>query len=295
MLVNILVMTTISIVTNVLGLRPYMTGYGIDYGQLMIFCLIWGMAGSFISLAMSRVMAKWMMGVKVIDPQTTDGRTRDVLEMVYRLSDQAGLPARPEVGIYESPEVNAFATGPTKSRALVAVSTGLLNRMNRDQVEGVIGHEIAHVANGDMVTMTLLQGIINAFVMFLARVIGYAIASSSRSSDDDRPNYMMQSIVTMVLEVFLSILGSIVVAAFSRWREFRADKGGARLAGRGKMIAALEALKSLHEIGPVVEPENQKAIAAFKISSRRSGWLALFSTHPDLDSRIEALKAVQVL
>ena len=295
MLVNILVMTTISIVTNVLGLRPYMTGYGIDYGQLMIFCLIWGMAGSFISLALSRVMAKWMMGVKVIDPQTTDARTRDVLEMVYRLSDQAGLPARPEVGIYESPEVNAFATGPTKSRALVAVSTGLLNRMNRDQVEGVLGHEIAHVANGDMVTMTLLQGIINAFVMFLARVIGYAIASSSRSSDDDRPNYMMQSIVTIVLEIFLSILGSIVVAAFSRWREFRADKGGARLAGRGKMIAALEALKSLHEIGPVVEPENQKAIAAFKISSRRSGWLALFSTHPDLDSRIEALKAIQVL
>ena len=295
MLVNILVMTTISIVTNLLGLRPYMNGYGIDYGQLMIFCLIWGMGGSLISLAMSRMMAKWMMGVKVIDPQATDGRTRDVLEMVYRLSDQAGLPARPEVGIYESPEVNAFATGPTKSRALVAVSTGLLNRMNRDQVEGVIGHEIAHVANGDMVTMTLLQGIINAFVMFLARVIGYAIASSSRSSDDDRPNYMMQSIVTMVLEIFLSILGSIVVAAFSRWREFRADKGGARLAGRGKMIAALEALKSLHEIGPVVEPENQKAIAAFKISSRRSGWLALFSTHPDLDSRIEALKAVQVL
>jgi len=295
MLVNILVMTTISIVTNLLGLRPYMTGYGIDYGQLMVFCLIWGMAGSLISLAMSRVMAKWMMGVQVIDSRTTDGRTRDILEMVYRLSDQAGLPARPEVGIYESPEVNAFATGPTKSRALVAVSTGLLNRMNRDQVEGVIGHEISHVANGDMVTMTLLQGVINAFVMFLARVIGYAIASSSRSSDDDRPNYMMQSIVTMVLEIFLSILGSIVVAAFSRWREFRADKGGARLAGRGKMIAALEALKSLHEIGPAVEPENQKAIAAFKISSRRSGWLALFSTHPDLDSRIEALKAVQVL
>jgi heat shock protein HtpX len=294
MMVNILVMTTISIVTNLLGLRGYLTPYGIDYGQLMIFCLIWGFGGALISLALSRVMAKWMMGVQLIDETTTNPQLREVVSMVYRLADQAGLPARPQVGFYESPEVNAFATGPTKSRALVAVSSGLLNRMKRDEVEGVIGHEIAHVANGDMVTMTLIQGVINAFVMFIARVIGYAITSATRSDENERPSYMMQSMVTMVLEIFLSILGSIVVAAFSRWREYRADKGGATLAGRGKMIAALEALKTLHNIGPAVEPEGQKAIAAFKISSRRGAFLSLFSTHPDLDDRIQALKASQV-
>lgn len=287
-------MTTISIVTSLLGLRGYITPYGIDYTQLMAFCLVWGMSGAFISLALSRMMAKWMMGVQVIDPSVADPRLRELVSMVYRLSDQAGLPARPEVGFYESSEVNAFATGPTKSRSLVAVSTGLLNRMNRDEVEGVIGHEIAHVANGDMVTMTLLQGVINAFVMFLARIIGFAIANATRSNEDERPSYFLQTMVTMVLEIFLSILGSIVVAWFSRWREFRADKGGASLAGRGKMIAALQALKSLHEIGPRYEPENEKAIAAFKISSRRGGFLALFSTHPDLDDRIAALKAAQI-
>jgi heat shock protein HtpX len=291
MLVNILVMTTISIVTNMLGLRAYMTPYGIDYGQLMVFCLLWGFGGALISLALSRVMAKWMMGVKIIDPNTTDPRLRDLVSMVYRLSDQAGLPQKPQVGLYDSAEVNAFATGPTKARSLVAVSTGLLNRMNRDEVEGVIGHEVAHVANGDMVTMTLVQGVINAFVMFLARIISFAIVNASRSNNEERPSFMLQAMITMALEIFLSILGSIVVAWFSRWREYRADKGGANLAGRGKMIAALKALKSLHNIGPQFEPESQKAMAAFKISSRRSGFLALFSTHPDLDDRIAALES----
>jgi heat shock protein HtpX len=293
MAVNILVMTTISLFTSVLGLRGYLTPYGIDYSQLMVFCLIWGFGGALISLALSRVMAKWMMGVQLIDDTTTNPQLREVVSMVYRLADQAGLPARPQVGYYDSPEVNAFATGPTKSKALVAVSTGLLNRMKREEVEGVIGHEIAHVANGDMVTMTLIQGVINAFVMFIARVIGYAVANATRSNDNERPSYMLQTVVTMVLEICLSILGSIVVAAFSRWREYRADRGGAALAGRGKMIAALEALKSLHNVGPDVEPEGQKAIAAFKISSRRGGFISLFSTHPDLDDRIQALKAAQ--
>ncbi len=293
MLVNILVMTTISIVTNMFGLTGYLSSTGIDYGQLMVFCLIWGMSGAFISLAMSRKMAKWMMGVQIIDETTQEPRLRELVNLVYRLSEQAGLPAKPQVGYYNSAEVNAFATGPTKARALVAVSTGLLERMNAEQMEGVIGHEIAHVANGDMVTMTLLQGVINAFVMFLARVISYAITSGSRSDDDERPSYMMQSLVTIGLEIVLSILGSIVVAWFSRWREFRADAGGAKIAGYPKMIAALEALKSLHNFGPEVEPANQKAVAAFKISSRKSGWLSLFSTHPDLDKRISALQSNQ--
>ncbi len=294
LVVNVLVMMTISIVTNLLGLRGYMTPYGIDYGQLMAFCLIWGMAGSLVSLMLSKVMAKWMMGVKIIDPNVSDPRLRELVSMVYRLADQAGLSSRPEVGVYESPEVNAFATGPTKSNALVAVSTGLLQRMNRDEVEGVIGHEIAHVANGDMVTMTLIQGIINAFVMFFARIIGYAVANAMRSNDNERPSYMVQTIVTFALDILLSLLGSIVVAWFSRWREFRADRGGAQLAGRGKMIAALESLKALHNAGPQYESENQEAIAALKISSRRGGFLALLSTHPDLDDRIAALRAAQL-
>jgi heat shock protein HtpX len=293
MLVNILVMTTISIVTNLFGLTGYMTQAGIDYGQLMVFCLIWGMSGAFISLVLSRKMAKWMMGVQLVDETEQNPRLRELVSTVYRLAEEAGLPAKPEVGFYNSAEVNAFATGPTKARALVAVSTGLLDRMNKEELEGVIGHEIAHVANGDMVTMTLLQGVINAFVMFLARVISYAITSGSRSDDEERPSYMMQSLVTMGLEIALSVLGSIVVAWFSRWREFRADAGGAKIAGYPKMIAALEALKSLHNYGPEVEPANQQAVAAFKISSRKGGWLSLFSTHPDLDKRILALQSNQ--
>ncbi len=293
MLVNILVMTTISIVTSMFGLTGYLTQAGIDYGQLMVFCLIWGMSGALISLALSRKMAKWMMGVQLVDEKSQDPRLRELALTVYRLAEQAGLPAKPEVGFYNSAEVNAFATGPTKARALVAVSTGLLERMSKEELEGVVGHEIAHVANGDMVTMTLLQGVINAFVMFLARVISYAITSGSRSNDEERPSYMMQSLVTMALEITLSILGSIVVAKFSRWREFRADAGGAKIAGYPKMIAALEALKSLHNYGPEVEPANQKAVAAFKISSRKGGWLSLFSTHPDLDKRILALQSTQ--
>src|SRR4029453_4221090 len=227
---NILVMLTISIVLQVLGLRYGMSAYGIDYRELMLFCLVWGMAGSLISLALSRVMAKHMMGVQVISPDTRDPNERALLDMVHTLARGAGLPAMPEVGYYDSPEVNAFATGPTKSRALVAVSTGLLQRMDRDQVEGVLGHEITHVANGDMVTMTLLQGIVNAFVMFFARVIAFVVTQSMRSES----RRMVQYLITFVLEIALSILGFMVVAAFSRWREFPAESGGGQLAGPHK-------------------------------------------------------------
>src|SRR4051794_33069246 len=183
---NFVVMITISVILSVLGIRGYITSAGIDYSQLMAFCLVWGMGGAFISLALSRVMAKWMMGVQVIDPNTRDPDLQQLLQTVYQLSRSAHLPALPEVGIYDSPEVNAFATGPTKSRALVAVSTGLLSRMSQDELEGVLGHEIAHVANGDMVTMTLLQGVVNAFAMFLSRAIAFAIAQSMRGDRDDR-------------------------------------------------------------------------------------------------------------
>jgi heat shock protein HtpX len=288
--VNVLVMITISFILNLLGVRPYLNAYGLDYQALAIFCLVWGMGGSFISLALSRVMAKWMMGVKVIDPQTHDATLQDLVQTVHNLAKSAGLPKMPEVGIYESPEVNAFATGPTKSRALVAVSSGLLQRMGRAEVEGVLSHEIAHVANGDMVTMTLVQGIVNAFVMFLSRVLAFAISQAMRSERDrdSGPNYMVMHMITFVLEMVFMVLGSIVVAWFSRYREFRADAGGARLAGRDKMVSALQALRRTYELADV---EAKPAVQSLKISSHAGGFLRLFSTHPPLEERIARLQS----
>ena len=184
-LTNILVVVTISIVVGILGSVFHVNLYGNNYTSLFLLCLVWGMGGAFISLAMSRIMAKWMMGVHVIDSRNP-GEFRDLVNTVHELAQKAGLPAMPQVGVYDSSEVNAFATGPSKSRSLVAVSTGLLQRMNQDQIEGVLGHEIAHISNGDMVTMTLIQGVINAFVMFFARIVAFAISSALRGKDSDR-------------------------------------------------------------------------------------------------------------
>lgn len=286
--VNAAVMLTISVILNVLGVRPYLTAQGIDYNSLMIFCLIWGMGGAFISLGLSRVMAKWMMGVQIIPENTQDPALRELLHTVHELARAARLPKMPEVGIYDSPEVNAFATGPSKSRSLVAVSSGLLNRMNSHEVKGVLGHEVAHIANGDMVTMTLIQGVVNAFVMFLARVIAYAITMSGRNDGEERSGTPVSYyIVQFVLEMAFMVLGSIVVAWFSRLREYRADAGGARLAGRDNMIQALQGLKRTFED---VDPSEQPAVQALKISSRPGGIMQLFSTHPPLEERIERLQ-----
>jgi len=290
--VNILVVASVEILLHIFNVQPYLSAQGLDYNSLLWFCLIWGMAGSLISLSLSRIMAKWMMGVQVIDPNTRDENLQSVLQTVYTLAKGAHLSTMPEVGIYDSPELNAFATGPSKKRALVAVSTGLLNRMNQEQIEGVLGHEITHIANGDMVTMTLIQGVVNAFVMFLSRVLAFAIAQALRGDRDDRDrgmSYGMQFAVQMVLEIVFMILGSMVVAAFSRWREFRADQGGARLAGRENMISALEALQRTYDS---VDTGAQPAVQALKISSRPRGALRFFSTHPPLDVRIARLQAM---
>lgn len=292
LLVNILVVTTISLILNLLGVRPYLNAYGMDYQSLAVFCLIWGMGGALISLAMSRMMAKWMMGVKIIPEDTRDPVLRELVQTVHSLARAAHLPAMPEVGIYDSPEVNAFATGPSKSRSLVAVSSGLLQRMNAAEVKGVLGHEVAHIANGDMVTMTLIQGVVNAFVMFLARAIAFAI-TSTRDSRDSREGSSFGSyyLVQFVLEIVFMILGSMVVAWFSRYREYRADAGGAQLAGRPNMIQALEGLNRTFN---VVDPEvaaSSSAVQALKISSRPSNWMRLFSTHPPLEERIARLKS----
>ena len=287
--VNILVMLTVSFLLNLFGVQPYLTSKGLNIQALMTFCLIWGMGGAFISLALSKIMAKWLMGVKVIDPQTTSSTERRLLEMVYKLARDAGIP-NPEVGIYESPEVNAFATGPTRSRSLIAVSRGLLQRMGANEIEGVLGHEVTHIANGDMVTMTLLQGVINAFVMFLARVLAYVILRSGKREDSSSPSPFAYMMLVFGLEIVFMILGSTVIAWFSRYREFRADAGGARLAGKQKMIAALEALQAIH--GPAeaqAAAQQQPAFQAMKISSS-SKFLHLFASHPPLEARIARLK-----
>lgn len=290
--VNFLVLMTISIVIKLLGIEPYLGRTGINYSSLMAFCLIWGMGGAFISLMLSKVMAKWMMGVELIDPMTTNADLRELVSIVHRLARQAGITKMPDVGIYESPEVNAFATGPSKNNSLVAVSSGLLARMDRGAIEGVLGHEISHVANGDMVTMTLLQGVVNAFVMFLARVVAFALDNFLRG---DRENgrglgpfaYMA---TVWILEIVFAALGMIVVASFSRWREYRADAGGARLAGRDRMVGALRSLQRALEINMSPESQTAPSFANFKISPNKGSFVALFASHPPLEERIARLE-----
>jgi heat shock protein HtpX len=288
--VNILVMITITVILGLLRVGNYFPRGGL--AGLAVFCLVWGFAGSFISLALSRLMAKWMMGVQVIPPETSDPTLQRLVQMVHGLARAAGLPKLPEVGIYESDEVNAFATGPTRSRALVAVSSGLLQRMGSREVEGVLGHEVTHVANGDMVTMTLIQGVINSFVLFLSRVLAFVISQALRSRDDrDSGGGMLQWLLVMVFQIVFSILGSMVVFWFSRWREFRADAGGARLAGRENMIGALRALQRLHEPDlAAAEAQQHPAFQALKISGPRRGLGVLFMSHPPLEERIARLE-----
>jgi heat shock protein HtpX len=283
MSVNILIIVTLSVVMSLLGVQPYLDAKRINYQSLIIFCVLWGFGGAFISLALSRIMAKWMMGVKIIDRQTNDAELRNLVFKVHSFARKAGIQKMPEVGIYEANDLNAFATGPTKNRSLVAVSTGLLANMNENELDGVLAHEVAHIANGDMVTMTLIQGIVNAFVMFLARVIGFF--ASQFVAEDKRS--IVQFGIVIALEIALGILGMIVVSAFSRLREYRADAGGASLSSRDNMISALERLKANFQIP---DTDSRPAIASLKISGKAGGFLKLFSTHPDLDDRINRLK-----
>jgi heat shock protein HtpX len=285
LLTNLVVIVTVSVLLHVLGIGNYVKDGGLDYGTLAAFCAVWGFAGAFISLAISRWVAKWTMNIQVIDPDNPQTQEeRWLVERVHDLSRKAGLLHMPEVGYYQSDEVNAFATGPSKKRSLVAVSTGLMGRMDRRGVEGVLGHEVAHIANGDMVTMTLIQGVINAFVMFIARVIAFAVMQFLASRSNEAPPAWIQPVVVIVLEIVLSVVGMMVVAWFSRQREYRADIGGADLAGRQNMIAALSALKAVYG----VVPNDGRGTPAMKISG--GGMLKLFSTHPDLDDRIARLQ-----
>jgi len=283
-LTNLLVMLTIGIILSVFGVGSYLNeSGGIDFSALLVFSAIVGFTGAFISLAMSRWMAKMMMGVQVLDPRANlSAGERQIVEMVHRLSRAAGLTYMPEVGIYESHEVNAFATGPSKKRSLVAVSTGLLNELDEDAVEAIIAHEVAHVVNGDMVTMTLLQGVVNTFVVFLSRIAAWAV---SRLVKEELAG-IVHFIAVIVFQIAFSILGSLVVLAYSRYREFHADAGGAHLAGRDKMIHALRGLKAYQDR---MQGSQQTAISTLQISGKKRS--PLFSTHPDLEERIRRLQA----
>jgi heat shock protein HtpX len=287
-LLNLSVVFVISIVLSLFDVRPYLNAHGIDYSSLLIFCFIWGMTGALISLCLSRMSAKWMMNIKPIAPNTNDPQEKHLLETTYRLCRKANFKVMPEVGIYHSPEVNAFATGPTKNRSLIAVSSGLLQRMNQEELEGVIGHEITHITNGDMITMTLLQGVVNAFVMFLARVLAIALSGLSRGQNRQRSGQLTYHLLVYLFQFVFMILGSLIIAAYSRMREFRADLGGSRLAGKQSMIASLKKLLAVQNIK---DPAENPALAAFKISHPKQKELSrLFATHPPLEERIEQLE-----
>lgn len=290
MLVNIAIMVMLNIVINILGLNNYITSSGLNYPSLMLFCLFWGMGGAFISLLISKRMAIWTMRLRILDENSYHQEERRLVQTVHRLAQSANLSKMPTVAIYDSPEVNAFATGPSKSNSLVAVSTGLLSSMSSQEVDGVLGHEISHIANGDMVTMTLLQGVLNAFVMFFAKVLAWAVASAlNKSSDEDsRPSFFLTFAIEMVLQIVFGIGASLVVAWFSRFREYRADAGGANLAGKAAMIRALQRLQSVSQVE--VDDSRSQAMQNFKISGGKSNFLALFATHPPLSDRIRALQ-----
>lgn len=279
---NLAIVLVLSVSMRLLGIAPYLQASGIDPGALLVFAAVMGFGGSLISLAMSKWSAKMAMGVQVIEAPANSTEFW-LVETVRKQAEKAGI-GMPEVGIYDSPEVNAFATGMNRDNALVAVSTGLLQQMTRQEAEAVLGHEISHVANGDMVTLALIQGVVNTFVIVLSRVVGHFIDRVVFKTERGHgPAFYITSIVAQIV---FGILASIIVFWFSRQREFRADAGSARLAGREKMIAALEKLK--RNSGPAQLPEQ---IAAFGISGAKGqGIKRLFMTHPPLDERIDALK-----
>jgi len=290
LLTNVAVLIVIGIVVHLAGVDRWLTARGLNLTMLLAFSAIIGFTGSFISLAISKWIAKMAYGIHVIHKPENEGE-RWLLATVGNYARQTGI-AMPEVGIYESPEANAFATGPTRNNALVAVSTGLLDKMTEREVEGVLAHEVAHIANGDMVTMTLLQGVLNTFVVFLSRVIGFVVDMALKRENDRGPGigYFLGWFLSQIL---LSILATMIIMAYSRRREFRADAMGAHLAGRDAMISALRRLKAIMEGGGVLD-DRSPAISAFKINNRSGGFLALFASHPPLEERIAALERMSI-
>jgi heat shock protein HtpX len=276
---NLAVMVVLGVVASLLGVNRYLTANGLDLGALMGFSLLMGFGGAFISLLMSKPIAKWSTGARIINqPQTADEAW--IVQTVQKFADKSGI-TMPEVGIYDAPP-NAFATGAFKNSALVAVSTGLLQSMSREEVEAVIGHEIAHVANGDMVTMTLIQGVMNTFVVFISRVVGYFVDKVILKNDREGPGigYM---VTTIVMDILLGVLAAMIVAWFSRQREFRADAGAASLMGRKQPM-----MNALARLGGLTPGELPKTMAAMGIAG---GIGKFFSTHPPIEERIARLQS----
>jgi heat shock protein HtpX len=280
---NIAIMVVLSIVVSIFGLDRYLTREGLNLQALLLFSAVLGFGGAFISLLISKWMAKASMGVRVITEPRTEAE-QWLVNTVRQQAEAAGI-GMPEVGIFDSPDPNAFATGANKNNALVAVSTGLLNNMRRNEVEAVLGHEVSHVANGDMVTLTLIQGVMNTFVFFLARVIGFIVDRVLLKNERDGVGIGYIATV-IVAQIVLGILAGMIVAWFSRQREFRADAGGAHLAGTSSMVGALEALRRVHS--PTALPEKMQAFGIR--SGPPQGWQKLFMSHPPIEERIAALR-----
>jgi heat shock protein HtpX len=284
-LTNVAVIVVVSIVARLLGLDRVLEANGANWSSVLAFCALFGFGGAFFSLLISKWSAKRMMGVRVIE-QPANSTEQWLVDTVRAQAQQMGI-GMPEVGIFDSPEPNAFATGASKDKALVAVSTGLLQHMSRQEVEAVLGHEVGHVANGDMVTLTLIQGVVNTFVMFFARVVGQFVDRAILKNENGHG--VGYFVTVIVAEIVFGLLASIIVAWFSRQREFRADAAGARLAGTNSMVGALEALKRVHN--PQALPDK---MAAFGISGGvGSGFKKLFMSHPPLDERIAALRSAR--
>jgi len=281
LITNLAILMVLSIVLRILGVEPYITPYGLNYQSLLIFAAVFGMGGSFISLALSKWSAKRLTRAQVITTPSNDTE-RWLVSTVTELASKSGI-GMPEVAVYPSDDMNAFATGMKRNNALVAVSTGMLRRMDREKIRAVLAHEIAHVKNGDMVTLALIQGVVNTFVIFFARVIGYTV--DRVIFKNERGHGIGFWITTIIAEMMLAILASIIVFWFSRRREYRADSGSADLVGKKPMIGALESLKA-----SIQQPHLPDQMAAFGISgNKKRGLAALFATHPDLDDRINAL------
>ena len=282
-LTNLAVVLVLGVVASVLGVNRFLTANGLDLGALLGFALIMGFGGAFISLLISKPVAKWSSGVQLInEPRNADEAW--IVDTVRRLSEKAGI-GMPEVGIFQG-EPNAFATGAFKNNALVAVSTGLLQGMTRDEVEAVLGHEVAHIANGDMVTMALIQGVMNTFVVFLSRIVGYAVDSFLRKGDQESSGPGIgYYVTTIVMDIALGLVAAVIVAWFSRQREYRADAGAAQLMGRKQPM-----INALARLGGMVPGELPKSVAAMGIAG---GIGQLFSTHPPIEERIAALQNAQ--
>jgi heat shock protein HtpX len=278
---NIAIMVVLGIFVSVLGLNRFMSANGLNLPMLLMFAAVMGFGGAFISLAMSKTMAKWSTGAQVIErPRNQDEQW--LFDTVARLAQRAQI-AMPEVAIYEG-EPNAFATGPSKNNSLVAVSTGLLYSMTHREIEAVLAHEVAHVKNGDMVTLTLIQGVVNTFVFFLARVVGYLVDSFLRKNEESSGPGIGYYVTVVVCDIVFGILASVIVMYFSRQREFRADAGAAQL--MGDTAPMVDALRRLGGMAPSALPSNMAASGI----SNKAGWMSLFSSHPSMEERIAALQ-----